>query len=60
MNPEAIRKQTILALFSDEYLFERLVLKGGNAIHFAHQLTLRSSLDLDFSRAGDFEDLDEA
>ena len=33
MTPEEIRKQTILALFSDEFLFERLVLKGGNAIH---------------------------
>ncbi len=60
MNPEEIRKQTILALFSDDYLFERLVLKGGNAIHLVHKLALRSSLDLDFSMSGDFEDLDEA
>jgi predicted nucleotidyltransferase component of viral defense system len=60
MNPEEIRKQTIIALFSDDYLFERLVLKGGNAIHIAHKLALRSSLDLDFSLAGDFEDLEEA
>lgn len=60
MNPEEIRKQTILALFSDEFLFDRLVLKGGNAIHLVHKLALRSSLDLDFSMAGDFEDLEEA
>ena len=60
MNPEETRKQTIIALFSDDYLFERLVLKGGNAIHIAHKLALRSSLDLDFSLAGDFEDLEIA
>ena len=60
MNPEQVRKQTIIALFSDDYLFERLVLKGGNAIHIAHKLSSRASLDLDFSITGDFEDLDEA
>lgn len=60
MNPEEIRKQTIIALFSDDYLFNRLVLKGGNAIHLVHKLALRSSLDLDFSLAGDFENLEEA
>lgn len=60
VNTDEIRKQTIIALFSDEFLFERLVLKGGNAIHFVHQLPFRSSVDLDFSMAGDFEDLEEA
>lgn len=60
MNPEEIRKQTIIALFSDDYLYKRLVLKGGNAIHLVHKLALRSSLDLDFSLSGDFEDMDEA
>ena len=60
MNPDEIRKQTILALFSDDFLYKRLVLKGGNAIHFVHQLALRSSLDLDFSMAGDFENIEEA
>jgi len=60
MTPEEVRRQTIIALFSDDYLLERLVLKGGNALHLAHRLAARSSLDLDFSMAGDFEDFDEA
>jgi Nucleotidyl transferase AbiEii toxin, Type IV TA system len=60
MNPDEIRKQTILALFSDDFLYERLVLKGGNAIHLVHQLALRSSLDLDFSMSADFENIEEA
>jgi predicted nucleotidyltransferase component of viral defense system len=46
---EDIRKLTITALFSDEVLFEQLVLKGGNALSLVHGISPRDSLDLDFS-----------
>src|SRR3954454_20156520 len=59
MNFEAIRKLTIIALFSDDELIDRLVLKGGNAIALVYGLGTRSSLDLDFSLERDFEDLED-
>ena len=55
-----IRRITITALFSDDVLLERLVLKGGNALNLVYGLTLRTSLDLDFSMDSDFENVDEA
>jgi hypothetical protein len=57
MNFEDIRKLTITALFSDDILFDRLVLKGGNAMSLVLKISPRVSLDLDFSIAGDFDDL---
>lgn len=36
---------------------DRLVLKKGNALSLVHKLGLRSSVDVDFSIADDFEDL---
>ncbi len=60
MDFDEIRKLTIVALFSDEVLMERLVLKGGNAINLIHKLGSRSSLDLDFSLDGDLSDLSDA
>jgi hypothetical protein len=54
-----IRRLAITAVFSDDLLFEKVVLKGGNALSLAHRLSKRTSLDLDFSIEGDFEDLDE-
>jgi predicted nucleotidyltransferase component of viral defense system len=57
---DRVRRLTITALFSDDMLFEHLVLKGGNAITLAHGLGLRASLDLDFSLASDFSDAAEA
>ena len=36
---DQIRKLTIAALFSDDELLERLVLKGGNALNFVYRLT---------------------
>lgn len=54
-----IRKTTIIALFSDDQLTEKLVLKGGNAISLVFGLSSRTSLDLDFSLEKDFEHLDE-
>lgn len=54
-----IRKIAITAIFSDDFLFERVVLKGGNALSLALGLSQRTSLDLDFSIENDFDDLGE-
>jgi len=54
-----IRRLAITAIFSDDVLFERVVLKGGNALSIALGLSSRTSLDLDFSIESDFEDLDD-
>lgn len=53
-----IRRIAITAIFSDDVLFERVVLKGGNALSLALGMSNRTSLDLDFSIENDFEDLD--
>jgi len=57
---EHVRRLAITAVFSDDYLFERVVLKGGNALAIALGLGGRSSLDLDFSIENDFENPAEA
>jgi len=54
-----IRKIAITAIFSDDVLFERVVLKGGNALSLVLGLSERTSLDLDFSIENDFENLDD-
>ena len=59
MDFEAVRKLTITALFSDDQLFDQLVLKGGNAMSLVHGISSRFSLDLDFSLENDFEDIEE-
>jgi predicted nucleotidyltransferase component of viral defense system len=56
---QEIRRIAITAIFSDEFLFERVVLKGGNALSLALGLSKRTSLDLDFSIENDFEDLED-
>src|SRR5258708_332160 len=55
-----IRRLTIVALFSDDTLFEQLVLKGGNAISLIYELGGRASLDVDVSMEKDFSDVEEA
>jgi predicted nucleotidyltransferase component of viral defense system len=55
-----IRRLAITAVFADDYFFERVVLKGGNALALALGISGRTSLDLDFSIENDFEDADEA
>lgn len=56
---EQIKRLGIIAMFSDDYLMERLALKGGNAIDLVHKSPCRASLDLDFSMESEFEeDLD--
>ncbi|HUY81618.1 MAG TPA: nucleotidyl transferase AbiEii/AbiGii toxin family protein [Acidobacteriaceae bacterium] len=54
-----IRRIAITAIFSDDVLFGRVVLKGGNALSLALGLSKRTSLDLDFSIENDFEDIDD-
>lgn len=46
---EKIKRLGIIAIFSDDELLERLVLKGGNALGLVHRVTTRASVDLDFS-----------
>ena len=57
---DEVRKLTITALFSDDELLERLVLKGGNALNLVYQYTSRSSFDLDFSMEGDLTEIPDA
>lgn len=52
-----IRELAIIGMFSDDALFDILVLKGGNALSLIHRIGARASLDLDFSMPGDFDDL---
>ncbi len=55
---DELRKLIIISLVSDDKLMEHLVLKGGNAVALVHNLAGRSSLDIDFSLAGDFPNPD--
>jgi len=64
INIELIKRWTIIALATDDFLMQTLVLKGGNAIDLLQPPTAgklsRASYDLDFSIQDDFdEDLDE-
>jgi len=51
-----VRRLAIIAMFSDDDLMTRLVLKGGNALDIAYSVEFRSSIDLDFSMEGQFSD----
>jgi hypothetical protein len=59
MDFEQIRRVAITALFSDDVLLEKLVLKGGNALRLVYAISSRSSLDLDVSIEEDFENLED-
>ena len=59
MDFDEIRRLTITALFSDDELYEQIVLKGGNAISLVYGYGSRGSLDLDFSIERDFPELDD-
>ena len=45
---EKIKRLAIIAMFSDDDLMERLVLKGGNALDIVYEIGSRASMDLDF------------
>jgi hypothetical protein len=51
---EKIKKLTLSALLADDLLMGVLVLKGGNALGLAYDITNRGSLDIDFSMEKDF------
>jgi len=51
---DKIKRLVVIAIFSDDDLLERLVLKGGNALNLAHRVTTRASVDLDFSMEAEF------
>jgi hypothetical protein len=53
---DRIRIAVITALFSVDSLYDRLALKGGNALRLIYEIQDRTSLDLDFSLDGDFPD----
>ncbi|MEZ5032460.1 MAG: nucleotidyl transferase AbiEii/AbiGii toxin family protein [Saprospiraceae bacterium] len=55
-----VKKLVIIALVSDDYLMETLVLKGGNALQLGYDLSHRASFDFDFSMSEDFQDIQEA
>jgi len=57
---DRVRSLAIQAVFSDETFFSRVVLKGGNAIALAYDISSRTSLDLDFSIEADFPDPKDA
>jgi hypothetical protein len=49
-----IKKVAVMAMFSDDELYDELVLKGGNAMDLILKLSSRASVDLDFSMHHDF------
>ena len=50
-----IKKLVIIAMVSNDYLMETLVLKGGSAIDLVYQVSGRASVDLDYSMDADFD-----
>ncbi len=51
---QKIKRLTVSALVSDDILMGILVLKGGNALDLAYDLSSRGSIDIDFSMEKDF------
>jgi hypothetical protein len=59
MDLASIRRLVIIAMFSDDMLFDQLTLKGGNALNLVHNLGSRTSMDVDLSLEKDFTDLND-
>lgn len=59
MNLDEIRRLIIVAVCSDDFLLDTLVLKGGNALNLIHGVGKRSSIDIDFSMETDFPDVED-
>jgi predicted nucleotidyltransferase component of viral defense system len=51
---EHVKKLTVIAIFSDELLVQRFVLKGGNAMDLILKVSSRASMDIDLSMSNDF------
>lgn len=54
---ERVKRLSIIAMVSDDDLLDRLVLKGGNALDIAHNISTRASMDIDFSIEDDFSQM---
>src|SRR5437899_3215343 len=48
-----VKRLAIKAMFSDDELMDRLVLKGGNLLDVVYGVSMRASVDLDFSVDGE-------
>ena len=51
-----IKKIALAAMFADDVLMEKLVLKGGNLLDLVYDISVRASVDLDLSIDGDFDE----
>lgn len=58
VNIDDIKKLTLRALMADDILMQGLVLKGGNALQLAYDITSRGSIDIDFSMEKEFSEKD--
>jgi hypothetical protein len=54
-----IRRTVVIAMFSDDALFEKLALKGGNALNLVNKFGSRVSIDIDPSLDADFGDIQD-
>ena len=54
---DKLKRLTVVALVSDDDLLDRLVLKGGNAMGLTGEVSVRQSIDVDFSIDGDIAEL---
>jgi len=57
---QKIKRLTISALVADDMLMAILVLKGGNALNLAYDISNRGSIDIDFSMEKDFTENDKS
>lgn len=55
---QTFKREVILAIFADNTLMQRLVLKGGNLLDIVYGISTRPSRDIDFSICGEIEDLE--
>ncbi len=60
MDLSEIRRLVIIAMFSDDILFNQLVLKGGNALNLVYKFGARTSIDVDLSLESDFVDIEDS
>ena len=49
-----VKRLALVAMFSDDELMEKLVLKGGNALGLIHNVNGRMSFDIDMSMEDEF------
>ena len=55
---EQIKKIAIIAMFSDDDLMDKFVLKGGNVLDLIYRVSARSSIDIDLSMESEFSSSD--